>query len=126
MKVKVVCPACGEIVRTSSVGGFRHCGAQYDVKTNLLAGETPKYEKMMVKYGKSEAPEVKPPEAKAPEVKPPEAKTPEVKEEGVKPIIEEKPAEVKKPKVRKPKKKSEIEEKTKPEPENLNGNFGFF
>lgn len=128
MKCKTVCPTCGEIVRTSSIGGFRHCGTQYNVRSNLLEGEVPKYEKMVKKYAEEDAPKTKTPE-KAPEEPKPEEKVKEKVEvkEKPKPIIEEK-VEAKvivkpdyKPPVKR-KKKVVKEDKT----ETSTRTFGFF
>ena len=124
MQCKVVCPVCGEVAKTYSINTFRHCGAQYSVEANLLAGEQAKYEKMVVKEKGSATPEK--PAVEKPVVEKTVAKKPVAEKPATEAIIEEKPPEVVKPKPRKPKKKSEIEEKTKPEPENFNGNFGFF
>jgi hypothetical protein len=93
MQCKVVCPQCGDITKTYSIKNFRHCGAQYGVEANLLAGEEAKYAKMVKKYGK----EVEP--AKTPKVedkKPVEEIVKKVEEKRndtpvVAPIIEEKP-----------------------------------
>lgn len=140
MKCKTVCPSCGEIYRTSSIGSFRHCGSQYSVKENLLAGETPKYEKMVAKYAAMDAAEGKVPKEKVvkPEAEPSEEQrkiekkiqekvnekptTPKVE-----PIIEEKPPAEKKV-VERPvseKKSRKPREKPAPKPE-IGENFGFF
>ena len=126
MKCKCVCPKCGEIVRTSSIGGFRHCGSQYNVQASLLAGEQAKYDKMVIKYAgedkKEEKAGVEKPVEKIVE-KIEEKKPPE---NIVAPIIEEKPepkpapAQNKPRKIRKPavtKEKLVVEE---------TANFGFF
>ena len=117
MQCKVVCPVCGDVVKTYSVNNFRHCGAQYDVKANLLAGEEAKYQKMVVKEGGT-APE-------KPVVEKPVAKKPAAEKPATEAIIEEKPPEVVKPKPPRTKKKSEIEEKA-PVVEPEITNFGFF
>ena len=137
MQTKCVCPECGDVVKTYSINNFRHCGTQFDVESNLLAGEQAKYQKMVEKYGKevSKAPVVK-------EAKPVEKIVEKVEEKKndtpiVEPIIEEKVVE---PKVepsrkRKKKKKPEIVEKVEmvksgTEPSDFSDytgeNFGFF
>jgi hypothetical protein len=128
MKCKTVCPTCGEMVRTSSTGAFRHCGAQYNVQANLLAGEQPKYDKMVAKYAAED-------EKKGKVEKPAEKIVEKVKEKEaektvVEPIIEEK-KKVVEPKVepfrprKKQKVKSEIVEKVKKEAVVEEG-WGFF
>lgn len=128
MRCKAVCPQCGEIVRTYSVNNFRHCGSQYSVKDNLLAGETEKFQKMVEKEGKP-VEKVKP---KVDEKKPLEKIVEKVEEKknetpNVAPIIVEKVVE---PKVKTGRKikKSEIEEKPKPKelPTEDVYSFGFF
>ena len=128
MQCKAVCPSCGEIVKTYSIKNFRHCGAQFDVEANLLAGEGSKYAKMVAKEEGGK------PAEKKPVVEKPEA---QVKVEGkieevqkpttpavVAPIIEEKPEPKAQP-VRKPRKpQARVERKV--DSSTLEPSFGFF
>ena len=123
MRCKVVCPVCGDVVSTYSINNFRHCGAQYDVKANLLAGEDAKYQKMVVKEGGA-APE-KPTVVKPPVEKPVEKPAEKPVEKPAAAIIEEKPPEVVKPKPQKRIKKAQIEEKAAVVELEVT-NFGFF
>ena len=125
MQCKVVCPKCGDVVKTYSINNFRHCGTQFDVESNLLAGEAEKYQKMMEKEGKK-VPVVekeKPVEKIVEKLEEKKNDTPVVE-----PIIEEKPEPVVEKKVvKKRKKKSVIVEKDKKEiPAEDVYSFGFF
>jgi hypothetical protein len=127
MQCKVVCPKCGDLVKTYSINNFRHCGTQFDVKNNLLTGEEGKYQKMVEKEEGVKPKVEKPVEKIVEKVKEKEAEKPVVE-----PIIEEKKKVVKEPQVpessrkrKKQKVRSEIEEKVKKEAVVEEG-WGFF
>ena len=130
MRCKVVCPVCGDVAKTYSINNFRHCGSQYDVKTNLLAGEAEKYQKMVAKEGKPVVkipkPVEKPIEKIVEKVEAKQAEKPVTE-----PIIVEKVpqapiVEKEQPVKKKRKKKSEIEEKVVKEEVTEETSFGFF
>lgn len=129
MKCKVVSPVTGEIVRTSSIREFRDSGQQFSVKENLLAGELPKYEKMVKKYAAEDETrkEEKPTGSQEPSGRAEKVLEKVVEKEKEKettqPIIEEKPEPVVSKKKVVKKRKPKIEEKKEVVEE---VNFGFF